>query len=162
MEKIAVFPGSFDPFTIGHAEICRRAADLFGRVVVLVSQNSEKKTLFSAEERLEIARAACRADARLSVALCEGTVADAACALGAACVVRGLRDSADFAAEARFCGAMRELGAPEVVLLQVHREYADVSSTFVRELFYYGRDYRPYLPEAAHESVRRLLQQKQK
>ncbi len=151
MMKIAVFPGSFDPITVGHCDIARRAARLFDKVVVLVAKNSQKHTLFDEGERLEMARAAFREDADISVELCEGTVADAALRLGACCIVKGLRDSVDYAVESHFCGAMRALGNVEVVLLDVHKEYADVSSTFVRELYYYDKPKTDYVPAGALE-----------
>lgn len=156
----AVFAGSFDPFTIGHASIARRAADLFGEVVVLVSRNAEKQTLFSESERLEIARAACAADARITVRLCTGLVSEAARELGAACLVKGLRDGADYDYESRLCGILRELDAPEVILFNVHAEYAHVSSGFVRELLRYGKDPLPYVPEGAHAVLRGLCEKK--
>ena len=157
---LCVFPGSFDPFTTGHEAIVRRAADLFGEVVVLVAANSEKKTFFSAEERLEIVRAACSKDSRVRAELCSETIADAACRLGASCIVKGLRDSTDYNYESHFAGAMRALGAPEVVFLDVEEAFSHVSSTFVRELFYYKKDYTSYLPKNALETVGRLLEQK--
>lgn len=160
MAKLAVFPGSFDPFTAGHASVCRRAADLFGKVVVLVSKNSEKKNFFSAEERLSIARAAVADDPRICVELCEGLVSEKARALGAACIVKGLRDSSDYNYESRFAFAMRELGAPEVVFLDVESALSGVSSTFVRELLIHGCDWRPYLPQGAHGVLQSILKEK--
>lgn len=157
---ICVFAGSFDPFTVGHLNVASRAADLFGRTVVLVSANSEKNALFTDEERVKIAEAACVSDSRISVELCEETVADAAASLGAVCIVKGLRDSTDYNYESHFAGAMRALGAPEVVFLDVEERFAHVSSTFVRELFRYGKDWQAYLPESAWETVAEILKNK--
>ncbi len=157
---ICVFAGSFDPFTVGHFEIARRAADLFGHTVILVAANSDKKSFFSDGERLEIVRASIASDARLSAQLCEETVADAATSLGAVCIVKGLRDSTDYNYESHFAYACRALGGPEVVFLDVEEEYAHVSSTFVRELFRYGKDFSPYLCEGARETVRAFLNNK--
>lgn len=157
---LCVFAGSFDPFTVGHADVVRRAADLFGEVAILVSQNSEKKTLFTLEERLEIVRAACAEDPRVCVQSCEETVADAARRLGADCIVKGLRDSTDYNYESHFAGAMRALGAPEVVFLDVREEFAHVSSTFVRELIRYQKDYSRYVPAAACATVENFLSKK--
>lgn len=154
---LCVFPGTFDPFTKGHFNIARRAADLFGRVVVLVSANAEKKNFFTARERLEIARASCACDERICVELCEETVADAAQSLGAVCIVKGLRDSTDYNYESHLAGAMRALGAPETVFLDVEEPYTHLSSTFVRELFRYGKEYEKYLAEGACCAVREAL-----
>ncbi|MBR6530424.1 MAG: pantetheine-phosphate adenylyltransferase [Clostridia bacterium] len=156
----AVFCGSFDPFTTGHFNVARRAADLFGSVTVLVAANSEKKCLFTDEERLAIARDSCAEDARICVQLCSETIADAARRLGAVAIVKGLRDSTDYNYESHFAGAMRALGAPEVVFLDVEPAFAHVSSTFVRELFRYGKDYRPYLCRGAHVLVENYLAKK--
>lgn len=146
MKQLAVFAGTFDPVTTGHEHVVRRAADLFGSVAVLVCRNAEKRTLFTAEERVALCKAAFSADARVTVELCESTVSDAALRLGASCIVRGVRDSVDFAYEARFAAAMRALGAPEVVFFDVCKEYSDVSSTFVRELLHYQKPYDEYVP----------------
>ena len=160
MMAVCVFAGSFDPFTVGHLQIARRAASLFGKTVILVAANAEKRCFFSDEERLEIVRASIADDPRLSVELCEETVADAAMSLGAVCIVKGLRDSTDYNYESHFAYACRALGGPEVVFLDVEEEYAHVSSTFVRELFRYEKDFSPYLAEGAHETVKRFLKNK--
>lgn len=159
---ICVFPGSFDPFTVGHFSVARRAADVFGKTVILVASNSDKKCLFSDEERLRIVRASIADDPRLSAELCEETVADAAISLGAVAIVKGLRDSTDYNYESHFAGAMRALGAPEVVFLDVEERFSHVSSTFVRELFRYGKDPSEYLCAGAFPLVETILKKKEK
>ena len=160
MEQLCIFPGSFDPFTRGHEQIARRAAELFGRVVVLLAKNADKHAFFTDDERLCLARASLKDDPRISVKLWQGMVADAARELGASVIVRGVRDSADLSAEKRYADAMRAFGAPEVVLLCETGEFSFVSSTLVRELIACGGDYAAFLPEGARGEMRRILDKK--
>lgn len=152
-----VLPGTFDPITVGHFDLAVRAADLFDEVVILVGENTEKKTLFTPAQRLEIADAAFARDARISVRLCDTTVADAARKLDACCIVKGARSSIDFDYESQIFGAMRALGAPDTVLFCVRAEYADVSSTFVRELFRYHKDYAAFVPVLSVPVLEKLV-----
>lgn len=103
MTRAAILPGTYDPITCGHTSLACRAAALFGRAVVVVMNNTEKRTLFSFEERLALARAAFAGRADVEVVGCAGLLADFAADYGDAVLVKGVRDARDFAYEAEPC-----------------------------------------------------------
>ena len=157
MKRIAVLPGTFDPVTVGHYDLVKRASEIFDEAIVLVAENSEKRTLFSAADRLKLCEAAFCDLENVRVMPCEKTVADLANELGATWLVKGARDARDFDYEVQIYGAMRALGAPDTLILPVKPELSSISSTFVRELFRYHKDYSAYIPVGALELVRKLL-----
>ncbi|MBZ0225818.1 MAG: pantetheine-phosphate adenylyltransferase, partial [Comamonas sp.] len=110
---IAVFPGTFDPITLGHEDMLRRACALFGTVIVAVAMAHHKKTLFTLDERLQLARAALAGLANVRVVPFDGLVTEFAVAQGAQVMVRGLRSGTDFDYELQLAGMNRHL-RPEV------------------------------------------------
>ena len=146
-ERLALMPGSFNPFTIGHMDILRRALRMFDRVVVCIGVNSAKHPAGSVEAVEEQVRRAVSSELRAEVMTWGGLTADAAKALGAVAMVRGVRGSADLDYEERLASLNRRL-APEVdtVLLPARPELADISSSALRELRALGHDITPYLP----------------
>src|SRR4051812_19040077 len=105
----ALFPGTFDPFTLGHLDLVRRALSLFGRVTVGVASNSEKRTLFNAEERIELVRAAVKGLAGVSVTTIPGLVVQACEDLSADVIVRGVRSTTDFDFEVQMARTNKSL-----------------------------------------------------
>lgn len=154
--RIALFPGSFDPITAGHANIVRRALAFADEVVVAVSRSPSqaKKGLFTVEERVEMIRASFAGEPRVQVVEFEGLVVEEARRSGAAVVVRGLRSAADFEYEAGMTRMNRAL-APEVdtIFLAAAPEHVFLSATLVREVWGLGGDVAPFVPEAV---LRRL------
>ena len=137
--KYAVVPGSFDPITVGHLDIIERASRMFERVTVAVLVNSEKKYLFSPEERLGFARAAVAGLANVDVVRSEGLLSDTAAACGAGVLVKGARCASDFEYELSLAAIMREfLPGLETVILPSKPELAHVSSTYARDLIKFG------------------------
>jgi pantetheine-phosphate adenylyltransferase len=132
---IAVYPGTFDPVTLGHQDLIRRAAGLFGTVIVAVAAAHHKKTLFSLEERLESVRELVRPYPNVKVEGFSGLVRDFAVAHGARAMVRGVRSVTDFDYESQLAGMNRAL-APDVetVFLTPDARYQHISSTLVREI----------------------------
>jgi pantetheine-phosphate adenylyltransferase len=132
---IAVYPGTFDPVTLGHQDLIRRAAGLFGIVVVAVAAAHHKKTLFSLDERLEAVREVVQALPNVRVEPFSGLVRDFAVGQGARAMLRGVRSVTDFDFEAQLAGMNRAL-APEVetVFLTPDARYQFISSTLVREI----------------------------
>lgn len=132
---IAVYPGTFDPITLGHQDIIRRAAGLFGVVIVAVAAAHHKKTMFSLDERLEIAREVLRPYSNVQVLPFSGLVRDFAVANQANAMVRGVRSVTDFDFETQLAGMNRAL-APDVetVLMLPDSRYQYISSTLVREI----------------------------
>ena len=132
---IAVFPGTFDPITLGHQDLIRRSAGLFATVVVAVAAAHHKKTLFTLDERLESVREVFASLGNVRVESFSGLVRDFAVAQGAAVMVRGVRSVTDFDYEAQLAGMNRAL-APEVdtIFLTPDARYQFISSTLVREI----------------------------
>ncbi len=144
--KIAIFPGSFDPFTIGHADIVHRALPLFDTIIIAVGENINKKPLFPLEERLEQIRKAFADTPNVQVVSYHGLTVDVAREHGAEYILRGVRSVADFEYERSMAEANRMLGGLETILLYTSPQYACISSTLVRDLHIHGKDITPYLP----------------
>jgi pantetheine-phosphate adenylyltransferase len=145
--KIAIFPGSFDPFTIGHYDIVKRALTLFDKIVIGIGQNQAKQSTFSLTERLERIEKAFADESRVVVTTYDGLTVDFARKHGATHIVRGVRSTIDFEYERSIAEANRQLSGIETVLLYTSPEYGHISSTLVRDLHAHGRDITNYLPK---------------
>jgi pantetheine-phosphate adenylyltransferase len=136
---LAVYPGTFDPITLGHEDVVRRACQLFDHVVIAVATAYHKKTLFSLEDRIDMAREAFKGCAQVSVESYGGLLRDFVVARGCKAVVRGLRAVTDFDYEFQLAGMNRNLMPDvETVFLTPDGKYQFVSSTFVREIALLG------------------------
>ena len=132
---IAVYPGTFDPITLGHEDMVRRASRLFSHIIVAVAAGHHKKTLFTLQERLSTVREALTDLPNLSVASFDGLVRDFVMAQGGHVMVRGLRSSTDFDYEFQLAGMNRHLMPDvETVFLTPNPHYQFISSTLVREI----------------------------
>lgn len=140
MPRIALFAGSFDPFTIGHADIVRRALSLFDRLVIVVAVNPEKRHMFTVEERVQFIGDLYRDDDRVEVMAHEGLMADLARQIGARFNVRGVRSVIDFEYEKMAAEYNERLGGLETVLLYSSPALASVSSTAYRQLVFFHKD----------------------
>ena len=144
----AVYPGTFDPMTLGHVDLVRRASRLFGSVIVAVAAGHHKRTLFSLEERLAIAQEACSAWPHVRVLPFDGLLRDFVVAQGATVVVRGLRAVSDFEYEFQMAGMNRQLMPDvETLFLTPSDAYQFVSGTFVREIAMLGGDVSKFVAE---------------
>lgn len=136
---IAVYPGTFDPMTLGHEDVVRRAAQLFGKVIVAVAAGHHKKALFSLEDRLDMARASVKRFPNVEVETFSGLMRDFMLARNGKAMVRGLRAVTDFDYEFQLAGMNRTLMPDvETVFLTPSDKYQFVSSTFVREIAQLG------------------------
>ena len=155
MMRIAVCPGSFDPITLGHLDIIRRAAVLFDRVLVCVMTNGEKdRGMFSPRRRLELARLAVADLPHVEAELWQGLLADYARQRGAGFLVKGVRCGADFDSEYQMAWINQSLAPDlETVLLPARPEFIYFSSTMAREMIRYGQDLTRYLPSAVAEEI---------
>jgi pantetheine-phosphate adenylyltransferase len=151
---IAVYPGTFDPMTLGHEDLMRRASRLFGRVILAVAVGHHKRTMFTIEERLEIAREIAAPYAGVEVTAFRGLLRDFVVGNGAKVIVRGLRAVSDFEYEFQMAGMNRQL-MPEVetVFMTPSDQYQFVSGTFVREIASLGGDVSKFV---APSVLRRL------
>ena len=145
--KIAVFPGSFDPFTIGHASIVRRGLEMFDRIVIGVGYNINKRSYYPPEERVQAIAHLYRDNPRISVVAYDDLTADLAQREGARFVLRGIRSVKDFEYERDIASINGRLSGVETVLLFTEPQYADISSTVVRELLSFGKDVSAVLPQ---------------
>ena len=143
----AFFPGTFDPFTLGHLDLVRRATALFGRVTVAVAINPDKRHLFSTEERVALARDACADLPGVSAVAVDGLVALAAHEHGCGVIVRGVRGAVDLDYEVPLMRTNREL-APDVdtILMVPDPATAHVSSTLVRQIAKMGGRVDTFVP----------------
>ena len=137
--RVAVFAGSFDPFTIGHLDIVKRAAGMFDSLIVLVAQNASKKNMFDASLRKEMVEAAVSQIPNVSVAVYEGLTVDFMKAVGSRYLVRGIRNASDLDAEQAVAWNNKVLyGDVETVFLLSAQEHLVISSSLVRELLKCG------------------------
>ena len=138
---IAVYPGTFDPMTLGHEDLMRRAAGLFDRLILAVAAGHHKRTMFTIAERLDIAREIAQPYANVEVVPFRGLLRDFVVEMGGHVVVRGLRAVSDFEYEFQMAGMNRQL-MPEVetVFMTPSDQYQFVSSTFIREIATLGGD----------------------
>lgn len=153
----AVFPGSFDPFTVGHLDIAERAASVFDRVYVSVFDNPGKKTEFSLEERLELVRDAVKHIPNVTVDSSSGLLVDYCKKVCAGVIIRGIRSGADVEYESML-EAVNTRVAPEIttVYLLSRPEHAYLSSSLVRQLMKIGISIDGLVPDADHIILRRV------
>lgn len=149
MKKIAVFPGSFDPFTIGHEAIVRRALSLFDEIIIAVGANALKKSFYTLETRKEMIAKVFQNDPRITVDHYEGLTVDYCRAKNAGFVLRGLRTAADFEFE-RAIGQVNKAISPgiESVFLLTVPEHSFINSTIVRDIIRSGGDASKFVPSA--------------
>lgn len=152
-KRIALFPGSFDPFTRGHESIVERALPLFDEIVIAIGININKQALTSMEKRQELIRNTFRNEPKVRVITYDGLTADAAKACGARFYLRGVRMIQDFENEMNMAEVNRELSGLETVLLYTLPEYSHISSSIVRELVKWGQDVSRYLPRNLEQSL---------
>jgi len=153
--NIAVYPGTFDPITNGHIDIISRTARMFDRVVVAVAINSAKKTLFSEEDRLSLARRALAEYPNVDVDSCHGLIVEYAGSIGATAIVRGLRAISDFEYELQMALMNRRLREEvSTIFMMPHERYTYLNSTIIRELWSYNADVSEFVPACVVEALR--------
>ena len=162
MNKIlAICPGSFDPVTVGHLDIIKRAAKMFEEVIVVVMTNSSKHPSFTAEERMEMIGAATADIPNVSVDKYDGLLADYAAMRGAGAIVKGLRAMSDFEYEFQMALANRKINAKlDTIFLTTSVECMYLSSSLVREIGRHGGDISGFVPDAIRQRVFDKLYQK--
>ena len=155
-EHVALFPGSFDPFTNGHLDLAKRASALFDRVVIAVAQNSAKTALFTPEERVEMIESSVGGLKGASAIHFSGLLVDCAKQIGARVIIRGLRAVSDFEFEFQMALMNRRL-APgvEIAFLMPSQEFTYLNSSLVKEVALHGGSVRGLVPPLVE---RRLLE----
>lgn len=145
--KIALFQGSFDPFTRGHESIVQRALTIFDQVVVLVVHNSLKHGFFDVDTRVKIIEDTFCNEPRVRVMASDGLTIDVARQVGACCFIRGVRTVQDYEYEMGIAEVNLKFSGIETMLLYTRPELSHISSTIVREWLKYGKDMTGYLPQ---------------
>ena len=154
MSKVALFPGTFDPFTLGHLDIVNRGLTMFDEVVVAIGVDTGKKHLFSLEQREQWVNELFENEPRVRVASYEGLTAKFAEQIGAQFILRGLRTTQDFTYEKQIAYVNEDM-SPSInsVFLMSQQTNATVSSTIVRDLIQFGGDYEKYLPPSICKAI---------
>jgi pantetheine-phosphate adenylyltransferase len=155
MARICLFPGTFDPLTLGHVDIINRAIPLFDRIIVGIGLNASKAPMFTAEQRLQWITDIYRDEPRVSGAVYEGLTIDFCKKLGAHFILRGIRYVSDFEYEKTIADANRTLDKTiETIFLTGEPKYTSVASTIVRDIIRNGGDATPFLPEIVATSLK--------
>jgi pantetheine-phosphate adenylyltransferase, bacterial len=146
MKKIAVFPGTFDPFTLGHLSLVERGLDLVDEIIIAIGINMGKKSFFSLEQRLEMISNLFDTNPRIKVKSYEGLTVDFAEECGAKFILRGIRSVNDFEYEKNIADVNREISGIETFVLFTEPKYTHISSSIVRELLTYGKSVKKFVP----------------
>lgn len=146
MERLVLFPGSFDPFTLGHADIVRRALEMFDGIVIAVGYNEQKQGWMPVGERVAAIRKVYADEPRITVERYTGLTVDFAREHGIGIIIRGVRTVADFEFEMQLADVNRQLTGIETILLPASPQLASLSSSIVRELAHFGHDVSAFLP----------------
>ncbi len=147
-EKIAIYPGSFDPLTNGHLDVLRRAQDIFDRVIVAVLHNPAKKSLFSPEERVTMIEQSLNGDPNVEVDTFDGLLVEYARMKGAVAVIRGMRAISDFESELQMALMNRKLNKEvQSVFLMTGLRWIFTSSSIIKEAALFGGDISDMVPE---------------
>ena len=155
------FPGTFDPVTLGHEAVARRAADIFGRLIVCVAAGLHKKTVFSHRERIEMARKVFAADRKIEVLPFDGLLADFLRRRECRIILRGLRALSDYEFETQFASVNKKLDPSlETLLFMPTPEYVHLSSSLVREIAVLGGDLEKFVSPVVAKNLRRKVGRK--
>lgn len=144
--RTAIFPGSFDPFTIGHDALVRRALDIVDELYIAIGINTEKRTMLTLEERIERISTLYKNEPRIHVVSYEGLTTDFAQSIGTRFIIRGVRNTIDFEYERNIADINRMLTGIDTILFISDPKHATISSSMVRELAHFGKDISAYLP----------------
>lgn len=152
MAKIAVFPGSFDPITLGHFDIIQRSIPLFDKIYIAIGINADKKYMFPLEQRKQFIEESFKDEPQVSVITYEGLTIDLCKRLDAQFIVRGLRNPADFEFEKAIAHTNRKLSKIETVFLLTAASTSYISSSIVRDVIRNGGEYELLVPLAVRVS----------
>lgn len=148
MDKSAIFPGSFDPFTIGHESIVRRALPMFDKIIIMVGFNANKKSFFSLEKRVKWINQVFQNEKKIEVRVHEGLTVDFCKEVGARYILRGLRTSSDFEYERAIAQVNKKMHPEiETIFSLTLPEHTPVNATIIRDIVFHGGDASMFLPK---------------
>ena len=153
MKRKAIFPGTFDPFTIGHYSLVKRSLELVDEIVIAIGKNDAKKSYFSVESRIAMIQSVYKNDKRITVDTYDGLTVDFAKTNDASFIMRGIRSVNDFEYEKTIADMNRKISGIEAFILFAEPELTHISSTIVRELLRYGHDVSKFIPEGLDITV---------
>lgn len=154
MNRIAIYPGTFDPITLGHVDVAQRGLKLFDRIVIGVAESGGKGPMFSLQDRLDLVRATFADEPRVSAVAFDGLLVNFACQQQAQAILRGLRAASDFEYEFQMATMNRRLDERiETVFVMAREEYTFVSSRFIREIASMGGDVGSLVPPAVRAAL---------
>jgi len=154
MNRICLFPGTFDPVTLGHVDILNRALPLFDKIVIGIGINATKAPMFSPEQRMQWFQEIYKDESRIEINIYEGLTVSFCKQIGAKFILRGIRFVSDFEYEKTIADANRTLDRNiETIFLTGEPQYTSVASTIVRDILKHGGDASPFLPQAVIKSL---------
>lgn len=155
MQKICLFPGTFDPITLGHVDVINRALPLFDKIVIAIGMNANKAPMFSAEQRQMWVEEIFSNEPKISAAVYEGLTVNFCREIGARYILRGIRYVSDFEYEKTIADANRTLDPQiETFFLTCEPKYTSIASTIVRDIIRNGGDATMFLPEIVSQSLK--------
>ena len=155
MTRIAIYPGTFDPITLGHVDVLKRASKMFDKVIVAIAINQKKSTLFTLEERLELVEESLKDYSNVEVQLVKGLIIDFAKEIKAAALIRGLRAVSDFEYEFHLALMNKKLAYEiDTVFLMQDEKYTYLNSSIIRELSSYGKDVSCFVPPIVSKKLK--------
>jgi len=161
MNRICLFPGTFDPVTLGHVDILNRALPLFDKIVIGIGINATKAPMFSPEQRMQWFQEIYKDESRIEINIYEGLTVSFCKQIGAKFILRGIRFVSDFEYEKTIADANRTLDKNiETIFLTGEPQYTSVASTIVRDILKHGGDASPFLPQAVIKSLYHTAQSK--
>ena len=154
MSRICLFPGTFDPVTLGHVDIVERSLDLFDKIYIGIGSNANKQPMYSDEQRLQWVKEIFKDEPRIDALIYEGLTVDCCKSIDARFILRGIRYVSDFEYEKVIADMNRSLDHNiETIFLTCAPQFTSVASTLVRDVIRNGGDASPFLPEAVRRSV---------
>ena len=157
MQRICLFPGTFDPVTLGHVDIINRAIPLFDKIFVGIGINSSKSPMFSAEQRMQWFKEIYESEPRVESVVYDGLTVNYCKMVGARFILRGIRYVSDFEYEKTIADANRTLDKHiETIFLTGEPKYTSVASTIVRDIIRNGGDAAPFLPDEVNRTLQKL------
>jgi pantetheine-phosphate adenylyltransferase len=158
MKKIAIYPGSFDPITNGHIDLIHRASTLFDKVIVGITQNSKKAAFLNIDDRIQTTKAALKNIDNIEVLSFNTLLVDFANAQNAQVILRGLRAVSDFEYEFQLSGMNKHLNPNiETLFMTPAEQYANISSSLVREILMLGGDISAFVPKSVEDHLKSKL-----
>ncbi len=153
MQRVCLFPGTFDPITIGHVNLIERALPLFDLIQVGVGINTSKKNMFSIDQRIQWIKDSFAKEPRVVVSAYEGLTIDYCRKVGASYILRGLRQSSDFEYEKSIADTNRTISGIDTLFLNALPEYSSIASVLVRDLLLHGGNTAPFLPTHVQQAI---------